>query len=48
MGRRRRWVSLDREGHRFIVKGTCGPLRDGELELARQWGAELAQMVKSD
>ena len=28
---------------RFIVKGAYGPLRDGELERARLWGAELAQ-----
>ncbi|HEY3313907.1 MAG TPA: flavodoxin, partial [Bacillota bacterium] len=31
---------------RFIVKGTYGPLRDGELERARRWGAELAKAVK--
>jgi hypothetical protein len=36
------------KSRRFVVKGTYGPLRDGELELARQWGAELAQMLKSD
>jgi hypothetical protein len=30
------------KGRRFIVKGREGPLRDGELERARQWGAELA------
>ena len=29
---------------RFIVKGTEGPLRDGELERARAWGAELARL----
>jgi hypothetical protein len=28
---------------RFIVKGAYGPLRGGELERARQWGAQLAQ-----
>jgi hypothetical protein len=27
---------------RFVVLGTYGPLRDGELERARQWGADLA------
>ncbi len=27
---------------RFIVAGAYGPLRDGELERARQWGAALA------
>ena len=30
---------------RFIVKGAYGPLRDGELERARLWGAELAQAM---
>lgn len=29
------------KGRRFIVKGKYGPLRDGELESARAWGAEL-------
>ncbi len=40
---------LERAGYRsaakpagFIVKGRYGPLRDGELERARSWGAELA------
>jgi menaquinone-dependent protoporphyrinogen IX oxidase len=28
--------------HRFMVKGKYGPLRDGELERAHQWGAALA------
>jgi hypothetical protein len=27
---------------KFIVTGTYGPLRDGELDRARAWGAELA------
>ncbi|HEX9092553.1 MAG TPA: flavodoxin/nitric oxide synthase [Coriobacteriia bacterium] len=31
------------DGQRFIVAGRCGPLRDGELEKARAWGAELAR-----
>ena len=31
---------------RFIVKGKYGPLRDGELERAKAWGAELAQAMK--
>ena len=26
---------------KFVVEGTYGPLRDGELERARQWGREL-------
>jgi hypothetical protein len=32
---------------RFIVKGTYGPLRDGELERAKAWGAELARLCKT-
>lgn len=27
---------------RFVVKGTYGPLRDGEIERARSWGERLA------
>ncbi len=30
------------KGRRFVVKGRYGPLRDGELDRARQWGTELA------
>jgi hypothetical protein len=33
------------KGQRFIVTGKYGPLRAGELERARQWGAELARMI---
>jgi len=33
------------KGRRFVVKGKFGPLREGELERARQWGAELAQVA---
>jgi hypothetical protein len=33
------------KGRRFIVSGTYGPLRDGELERAREWGAELARAM---
>jgi len=29
----------------FIVTGRFGPLKDGELERARAWGAELARAV---
>jgi len=32
---------------RFIVKGTYGPLRDGEIERARAWGAELTRLMSS-
>jgi hypothetical protein len=28
---------------RFFVKGKFGPLKDGEVERARRWGAELAR-----
>ena len=30
------------KARRFVVKGSYGPLRAGELELAREWGKELA------
>ena len=30
----------------FMVKGSHGPLREGELERARTWGAALAESVK--
>jgi len=40
--------SLERAGYRtiakagkFIVHGSYGPLREGEVERARQWGADL-------
>lgn len=33
------------KGRGFIVTGTYGPLRDGELERAREWGAELARTM---
>ena len=33
------------KAHRFVVNGSYGPLRDGELERAREWGAELAQAM---
>jgi hypothetical protein len=31
---------------KFLVKGTYGPLRDGELERARGWGGGLAKLIK--
>lgn len=34
------------KGRRFAVKGSYGPLRDGELERARKWGAELAKAME--
>lgn len=30
---------------RFVVEGAYGPLRDGELERAKRWGAELARLM---
>lgn len=33
------------KSERFIVAGAYGPLRDGELERARLWGAALAKAV---
>ena len=30
------------KGEKFVVEGTYGPLRDGEIERARAWGHELA------
>jgi len=34
------------KGQRFLIKGTYGPLREGEIERARQWGAELAKALR--
>jgi hypothetical protein len=31
---------------KFYVKGKFGPLREAELERARQWGAKLAQAMR--
>jgi len=31
----------------FVVAGRFGPLRDGELERARDWGAELARTLQA-
>ena len=33
------------KAHKFVVRGTYGPLKDGELERARAWGAELARSL---
>jgi hypothetical protein len=30
---------------RFVVRGTVGPLRDGELEKARAWGRALSRSI---
>jgi flavorubredoxin len=34
------------KGMRFLVQGAEGPLKDGELEKAKAWGRELAQLMK--
>jgi hypothetical protein len=34
------------KSQRFVVGGTYGPLREGELQRAREWGAELAQAMR--
>ena len=34
------------KAQRFVVQGKYGPLRDGELERAKAWGAELAQAMR--
>jgi len=31
---------------RFLVKASYGPMKDGELDRAKAWGAELAKAVK--
>jgi hypothetical protein len=33
------------KGERFKVQGRYGPLREGELERAKQWGQELARGI---
>jgi hypothetical protein len=33
---------------RFVVTGTYGPLKDGELERARQWGADIAASMSAE
>jgi hypothetical protein len=35
------------KGQKFVVTGGEGPLRDGELDRARAWGRELADVVRS-
>ena len=36
------------KGERFIVGGSYGPLKEGELERARAWGAELAGLARGE
>jgi hypothetical protein len=37
--------TVDVKAGRFVVEGTYGPLREGELERARTWGAHLAETL---
>jgi hypothetical protein len=34
------------KGHRFIVEDKDGPLREGQLEKAHQWGVDLAAAMR--
>ena len=34
------------KGQKFVVTGTYGPLREGELERARAWGADLLAAMR--
>ena len=36
------------KAQKFVVKDKYGPLREGEIERARQWGRELAQVVATE
>lgn len=33
------------KAEKFVVKGKYGPLRDGEVERARRWGRQLAELI---
>ncbi|MDO8963965.1 MAG: flavodoxin [Coriobacteriia bacterium] len=37
---------VDAKGERFLVGGTYGPLKDGELDRARAWGEQLAKSAR--
>jgi hypothetical protein len=36
---------VDAKGERFVVNGSYGPLKDGEIERARAWGTQLAKLA---
>jgi hypothetical protein len=36
------------KAERFLVTGRYGPLKDGELDRAREWGASLARAMRED
>jgi hypothetical protein len=42
---RRGYRPIDPKGERFVVNGSYGPLKDGEIERARSWGAQLAKLA---
>jgi hypothetical protein len=44
---REKGVSLLAEPESFIVKGTEGPLRDGELERASTWARQIVDEVEA-
>jgi len=44
-GLRRKGYGPVSKARRFVVTGAYGPLREGELERARLWGAELVKAV---
>lgn len=35
------------KAQRFVVRDKCGPLREGELDRAREWGRELKQAAET-
>ena len=37
--------TIDVKAGRFVVEATYGPMREGELERARTWGAHLAETL---
>ena len=43
----RGYLPLDKP-QRFMVQGKYGPLRDGELERAEEWGADLAALFAQE
>ena len=44
-GLRRAGYQKASKAEKFVVEGTYGPLREGELDRARRWGMALAQEI---
>ena len=44
-GLRRAGYRKAAKAQKFVVEGTYGPLREGEIDRARRWGVELAQEI---